>query len=280
MSSHVNTTKEAGGSSSEGGNIELAGTEATIPRKQRSTQQWFWSTLDTEMAYVPMLVCCFVSGLTDSTMFNAYRTFVSMQTGNTIFVALGASDQNTTPYGWAYSLCSIACFIIGCFAFSRMSAILGKQRRAALLTSFLLQTIFVVLAAAIIQGGVLNGAYPSQTASGVVVWRELIPVSLLSFQAAGQIVNSRTLGVSEVPTVVITSLLCDLISDPKLTAPLRENAKRNKRIAAFVLTLTGAICGGWITKGTNTVQASLWLIAGIKFLVTVSWMFWTTEAEK
>lgn len=203
-----------------------------------------------------------------------------MQTGNTIFVALGASGQNTTPYGWVYSLCSIVCFIIGCFAFSRGSALIGKQRRAALLLSFFSQTLFVVLAAAIIQGGVLDGEYPSPTeASGIVVWRELIPVALLSFQAAGQIVNSRTLGVSEVPTVVITSLLCDLISDPKLTAPLRENAKRNKRVTAFILTLAGAICGGWMTKGTGTVQASLWLIAGIKFLVTVSWAFWSSQTD-
>ncbi|KAH9886823.1 hypothetical protein F4778DRAFT_757828 [Xylariomycetidae sp. FL2044] len=223
---------------------------------------------------LPLLACCFATGLTDGTLYNAYGTFVSMQTGNTVFVALGTSGQNNKSFGWAYSLCSIGCFIIGCFAFSRLHEVIGGPKlRRTLFSSFLLQTLCVTLAAAIIQGGIINGQYPSPRGPTEVEFRELVPVALLSFQAAGQIVNSRGLGIGEVPTVVITSLLCDLVSDKKLLDPIKENVKRNRRAVAFVLTLLGAICGGWISKATGAVQPSLWLVAGIKAVITCSWLF-------
>lgn len=37
--------------------------------------------VSTAHADVLMLTCCFISGLVDSTIYNAYGTFVSMQTG-------------------------------------------------------------------------------------------------------------------------------------------------------------------------------------------------------
>ncbi|EKG11253.1 hypothetical protein MPH_11597 [Macrophomina phaseolina MS6] len=207
-----------------------------------------------------------------------------MQTGNTIFVALGASGQNNKPYGWARSLCSIGCFVGGSLFFSRLHALAGARRRATLVLSFLLQGGLVCVAAGLIQGGVINGRYYTNSSASrptpleMVVWAELAPVAMLSFQAAGQIVASRALGVGEVPTVVITSLLCDLVSDLQLLAPLTQNKKRNSRIVAFVLTLVGGIAGGWISKATGVVQPALWIVAGIKLVIGVCWIFWKAKA--
>ena len=97
-------------------------------------------------------------------------------------------------------------------------------------------------------------------------------MALLSFQAAGQIVNSRGLGVGEVPTVVITSLVCDLVSDEMLLAGLTKNGKRNRRFIGFVLTLLGGIVGGWISKSTGQVSPSLWFVAAIKACITLYWV--------
>lgn len=44
-----------------------------------SPTQSRWSLydmVDVKLAYAPLLVCCFLSGLTDSTLYNAYGTFV------------------------------------------------------------------------------------------------------------------------------------------------------------------------------------------------------------
>lgn len=240
----------------------------------------FSEDLDPRYVYLPLLLCCFVTGLTDGTLYNAYGTFVSMQTGNTVFVALGTSGQNNRPFGWARSLTSIGSFIVGCVSFSRFHALVGRGRqRRTVFISFLAQTVFVALAAGLIQGGLIDGHYPSRRDPADVDFRELAPIALLSFQAAGQIVNSRGLGVAEVPTVVITTLLCDLVSDPDIFAPLARNPKRNKRAVAFALTLVGAIAGGFISKVTGLVQNSLWLVAALKLSITVFWFFCGKEKK-
>lgn len=198
--------------------------------------------------------------------------------GNTIFVALGTSGYNNKPYGWARSLCSIAFFIVGSFSFSRFALYLGGRRRGIMMLSFLIQAILVIAAASIVQGGVVDGSYPSKRLPTDVDFKELLIIALLSFQAAGQIVSSRTLKVGEVPTVVVTSMLCDLMSDPALFA-LAKNDKRNRRFIAFVLTLVGAICGGWISKAAGAVDPSLWTVAGIKLVIAFSWLFWKAEPD-
>lgn len=199
-----------------------------------------------------------------------------MQTGNSIFLALGASSQNIKPYDWARSLCSIGCFALGAFFFSRLHRRLGALQRGSLILAFFLQAALVMVAAAIVQAGAVN---QRQSQNGATDWREMAPIAILSFQAAGQIVASRVLGVNEVPTVVITSLLCDLMSDPKLasTPIFRGNRKRNNRVAGFVLTLVGSIIGGWMLKGTGEVQPVLWLVFAIKFVITLGWLFWKGE---
>lgn len=203
-----------------------------------------------------------------------------MQTGNSIFLALGASDQNIKPYDWARSFVSIGCFALGAFFFARLHRRLalgatkqGDIPRGSLVLGFFLQAVLILVAAALVQAGAVN---QRQNGDGATDWREVAPIALLSFQAAGQIVASRVLGVNEVPTVVVTSLLCDLVSDPKL-AVLRGNRKRDNRVAGFVLTLVGSIIGGWMLKGTGQVQPVLWLVFGIKFVITLGWLFWKGE---
>ncbi len=107
-----------------------------------------------------------------------------------------------------------------------------------------------------------------------VDWKDEVTVALLSFQSAGQIVGSRTLCLSEIPTVVVTSVLCDMASDPKLVSPLRTNAKRNRRLLSFVGILLRAVVGGWIATATGGMAPSLWVAGGIKVGVMGAWMVW------
>ncbi|KAF4214594.1 hypothetical protein CNMCM8980_002741 [Aspergillus fumigatiaffinis] len=244
---------------------------STSSDSKKSITGFFNTDINAKHAEVLLYGCCLSSGLVDSTLYNAYNTFVSMQTGNTIFVGLGASNQNLKPYGWARSLTSIGCFVIGCFLFAWLSRLLGPKRRGTLVLSFFLQVAMLVITASLVQSGVIAGI-PSNPASSETHWNQEAPIVLLSIQSAGQIVASRALGFNEIPTVVITSLLCDLVSDPKLF--LLRNEKRDRRVVAFVLTLVGAIAGGWITKGTHDISPVLWIAAGLKLMISVSWIFW------
>ncbi|RCI12649.1 hypothetical protein L249_0782 [Ophiocordyceps polyrhachis-furcata BCC 54312] len=236
-------------------------------KQRRGLAGWILQDVDVRLAYLPLLACCFISGLTDGTIYN----------GNTVFVALGTSGQNNKPYGWARSLCSIVFFVLGSFTFARLYQLLGGRRRGTLTLSFLSQACIVVVAAAMVQGGVIEGRYPSTRSTTRVDFKELIIIALLSFQAAGQIVSSRSVGVGEVPTVVVTSMLCDLVSDRGLFS-LSPNEKRARRFCAFVLTLVGAICGGWISKAAQAVGPSLWTVAAIKLVIALLWAaFWRGE---
>lgn len=192
--------------------------------------------------------------------------------GNTIFVGLGASNQNPRPYGWARSLTSIGCFVAGCFLFARLNRIMGARRRGCLMLSFLTQASIIVITAGLVQGGVIASTIEDDQSRVTLQWEQEVPIVLLSLQSAGQIVASRALGFNEIPTVVITSLLCDLMSDPQLF--LMHNKKRDRRIIAFVLTLLGAVVGGWVTRATGQIAPILWLSAGIKLVVGVAWGFW------
>ncbi|KAK3172869.1 hypothetical protein OEA41_006194 [Lepraria neglecta] len=240
----------------------------------------FTTDVSTAHADILLLTCCFISGLVDSTIYNAYGTFVSMQTGNTIFLGIGGATSfkqppNPKPYGWAKSLTSIFCFCLGCFFFSRFSRAFGSLRRGTLVTSFLIQSVLIFISAAIVEAGVVNGNL--NTIPSDIEWTSEIPIAFLSFQSAGQIIGSRTLNLIEIPSVVLTSMLCDLASDPKLTSSWKDNIKRNRRALAFFGILIGAVAGGFIAEGSGKMQTVLWIAGGLKVVITGSWMLWPVE---
>lgn len=194
--------------------------------------------------------------------------------GNTIFVGLGGSNDETTykPYGWVKSFTSIICFILGSLFFSRLSRFLGPLRRTTLVSSFILQAFLILFTAAVIEADLIQGKL--DYISNDIDWKQEIAIGLLSFQSAGQIVGSRALSLSEIPTVVVTSVLCDFASDPEIARPLTANAKRNRRALAFLGILAGAVAGGWLSRVTGEMQTALWVAGGIKVVVVVAWVCW------
>jgi hypothetical protein len=112
-----------------------------------------------------------------------------------------------------------------------------------------------------------------------IQWIQILPITLLAFQAAGQICASRLLAFDEIPTVVLTTLLCDLLVDPKLCArPWSANPKRNRRIAAFLALFLGAMTAGGLSR-TTTLASSLWLAVALKSFITLSWLTWRNNSD-
>lgn len=193
-------------------------------------------------------------------------------TGNTIFLALGASGQpRSKPYGWLKSLVSISCFLAGCFVFASTRLIRPKAR-GTLATSFILQSICIIIAAALVQSHVVPEPVGLIVETNDINLLELIPLAFLAFQSGGQIVTSRLLGFNEVPTTVLTSVYCDLASDPKFL--VKDNVKRNRRLGAVFFILIGGIAGGWISRSSAGLSTTLWLAAAIKLVIAVGWSLW------
>lgn len=155
---------------------------------------------------------------------------------------------------------------------------MGPTQRLTLASSFALQSMFIMISAAVIESGLVDGRI--NQISRDVDWRTEAPIAMLSFQAAGQMVGSRALALSEIPTVVLTSVLCDFASDPELVSPLGRNVKRNRRAGAFFGILIGAIAGGWITRGSAQVQLALWVAFAIKMVISILWVFWPEKEKK
>jgi Protein of unknown function (DUF1275) len=195
--------------------------------------------------------------------------------GNTIFLALGASGQPIThPYGWLKSLVSIIFFILGCFSFGSTRYIYPLHR-GTLTGSFTIQGLSIFVAAALVQAGVVPQPIGVVTENGSTVsFIELVPLGFLAFQSGGQIVTSRLLGFNEIPTTVLTSVYCDIASDPNILAPLKENVKRNRRVAAVVAILVGGIAGGWLSRSNAGMSSALWIGGTIKIGIAVAWSFW------
>ena len=180
---------------------------------------------------------------------------------------------------------SIAAFWAGCFFFGQSRRVQPKSK-ATLALSFLIQSLLILLAAALAQ----SGAVPAFAMSGLgsaashatlesyeTNNMSLAPVAFLAFQFGGQIVTSRVLGFNEVPTNVLTSLYCDLLSDPLLMAPVGKNVKRNRRVTAIILMIVGGIAGGWLQRSKAGMPAALWIAGAVKMAIAVSWLSWRAK---
>ncbi|KAF7589372.1 hypothetical protein BBP40_004420 [Aspergillus hancockii] len=266
--------KETNGAWSTGAstNVSIAGmVEDTTLRS--SLFRHFHDKIDTTHTDLILIICGFVSGLVDGLSFNAWGSFASMQTGNTVFIALGVSGQPAYPaYLWAKSLIALTVFLTSNVLFIHASRFLGARRRSTLILSFGVQSAALLAAAILVQLGIIDPKPEDPRAP--IEWMQILPISLLSFQAGGQIVTSRVLGLDEIPTVVLTTLLCDLLVDPKLTE--KVNHKRNRRIGAFLALFLGAMTAGGLSKLTE-MSASLWFAFGLKFGIMAGWFVWKGE---
>ncbi|RYP16301.1 hypothetical protein DL765_005207 [Monosporascus sp. GIB2] len=219
----------------------MSGTESleSQTRHKVSTSSSLRRDIDRNFADIPVYLCSLVSGLCDSTTFNASSVFVSMQAGNTVFLALGAAHLPAdAPALWLRALCSIGAFVLGVLAFSQTRRV-GPTAKGTLLASFLAQALLVLAVAPLGQGGAAPGFWPVRVAAAAEAMARrgkaspepcaFVVIALLAFQLGGQIVASRQLGFNEVPANIRTSVYCDLFSDPHILAPWRENPKRDRR---------------------------------------------------
>ncbi|KKF97122.1 putative membrane protein [Ceratocystis platani] len=259
---------------------------ATSP--QRSWYERLFDDIDPRYSDMPVLMCCTMTGLCDAVVFNAAGVFVGMQTGNTIFLALGAAHLPPLESQlWVKAIVSIGAFWAGCFTFSQFRHV-GPKRKLTLAANFLLQAVFMLAVAIITQTGAIPQFRRSAISPHVALhngehdssWIVLLPVALLAFQFGGQVVSSRVLGFNEVPTSVLTSLYCDLMSDPKLFAPLGKNEKRNRRVCAMVMLLIGGILGGWLQRSSGGMPPAIWAAGGLKIIIAVAWLFWKSKEKQ
>lgn len=217
-----------------------------------------------------------------------------LKTGNTVFAALGVSNLPVKAPRLAYlkSLTSIVSFLLGSALISTYHRSLGPCKRWVLVSSFFFQALLTAIAAVLVSRGIASDSpakkppslhilSPNEGDGGVgFPLTDLIPIALLSFQAAGKVVMSRVVGYIGMPAVVLTTLFNDLMSDPGLlTAGLTSNVQRNRRFGGVVSYFSGATAGGALARSTLGFAGALWITVGIKMCLVGAWLLWREECE-
>ncbi|KAI2629480.1 hypothetical protein GGS21DRAFT_545354 [Xylaria nigripes] len=239
------------------------------PSRKLGWRNGMMATVRRDWADSILLVCYIITGLLDSASISTWGSFVSMQTGNTVYLGLGiAAPRESTR--WIKSGTSIGFFCLGSVFFSFFHRFFSPRRRWVLCMSFLMQAGVTIAAAAILGFGPTS-ADPKES----IGWTELVPIALIAFQSSGQAVTSRALKHNALTSVVLTSIYLDLFSDFHLFAA--HNVDRNRRVAAPLLLLGGAIIGGILAHSTAGFAGALWVCAVLKLAVVVAWIFWPEE---
>jgi hypothetical protein len=152
---------------------------------------------------------------------------------------------------------------------------LGPLRRSTFVCSWLIQALFIYICAGLEFANVVPNDAGDVLPDSFIV---LLPLALLSFQSAGQMVISRVLGYAEVTSVVLTSAYFDLGFDEKLMAGPTKNVKRNRRVASMIMVLVGAIAGGFLTQDED-ISKVLWLAGSLKVAIALVWVFWKSKGS-
>jgi hypothetical protein len=255
-------------------------------------QKHFTADISKSWADIALLGCYIITGLLDSSSVFIWGSFVSMQTGkirrvipkvigkftdtmmigNTVYLGLGVVAPNDNDR-WMRSGISIAFFCLGSLFFSYYHRALSPRKRWVLVSSHVIQLSLIIAAASMVTFGPPTS---KETPFNIFIGA---PIALIAFQAAGQAVTSRVLQYNGLTSVVLTSIYCDLFSDPSLLAGFQANPERNRRAAAPVLLLFGAILGGLWAHSSIGLAGALWTAVALKTLVVTAWMLWAADSK-
>ncbi|OKL56826.1 hypothetical protein UA08_07719 [Talaromyces atroroseus] len=209
--------------------------------KPKHSRLWhhFKEEIDPRHCDLIMLYCYLITGFLDSSSTLIWGSFVSMQTGNTVYLGLGLAGVSGSGDRAIKSGASIASFCIGSMFFGAFYRLFPGLRRWVLCVSFTIQMLLMVCAAVIV-----TTERPSRESE--LTWRVIVPVILVAFQSSGQAVTSHVMGLGGLSSVVLTNTYCDLFSHVEIFSPvtLMKSLPQRRRFFAVVLLLLGTILGG------------------------------------
>jgi uncharacterized membrane protein YoaK (UPF0700 family) len=209
-----------------------------------------------------MLALTFATGIEDAVTFPDYHCFVSNQTGNTVLLAIAASQSITPPIVSLPQIAtSLSMFILGGCIMGQIGNFIGCRRRGWLIFSSIIQTA-LVFAASWLQG--------RRVSSPQIEAKDLGVLALLAISAGGQVAMARSLRMTEITTANATSAYVDTFIDVNLYK--FQNRSRNRRFL-FLLSLCGGSFTGAFAYPKLGSPMTLLISAVGKVLVTLALFF-------
>ncbi|KAJ5917244.1 hypothetical protein N7466_010798 [Penicillium verhagenii] len=237
----------------------------------RAVSKYLREEINTHRGDLLLLICYIITGLLDSSAVFIWGSFVSMQTGNTVYFGLGL--VGTDDDRWIKSGVSICGFCLGSLFFSTFHRYFSPRLRWVITVSFCIQFLCIVVAATVV-----TVFRPARDAP--LSWLILLPIALVAFQSSGQAVASRVLKYNGLTSVVLTSIYCDLFShEDFLSLKVFRNAEEMRRLGAVLCLLVGVVLGGLWAHSSIGMMGALWTAAIMKACIVVAWLLWKGQHE-
>lgn len=239
------------------------------PPPPRRLARYLQHELDPRRGDLVLLFCYVITGLLDSSAVFIWGSFVSMQTGNTVYFGLGL--VGTDDDRWIKSGVSIAGFCLGSLCFAAFHRAFVPRQRWVLCASFMVQLLCITVAALVV-------TIHRASRDAPLSWSVLVPLALVAFQSSGQAVTSRVLNYGGLTSVVLTSIYCDLFSHPDFVSrKLIGNAEEMRRAGAVICLLSGTVLGGLWAHSSVGMMGALWTAAVLKGIILLAWFGWKTK---
>jgi uncharacterized membrane protein YoaK (UPF0700 family) len=245
-------------------------------RYRKGLWQYFKQEIDPRHCDIILLYCYLITGFLDSSSIFIWGSFVSMQTGNTVYLGLGlaGADQASNGDRCIKSGASIASFCIGSTFFGAYYRVFPPMKRWVLCLSFAIQMLLMVCAATIV-----TTEHPTREPG--LTWRVIVPLVLVAFQSSGQAVTSHVLNQGGLSSVVLTNTYCDLFSHVDLFSPgtLVKSLPQRRRATAIALLLSGTILGGIWARSPVGMMGALWTVVVLKGSIILAWSLWRAKRD-
>ncbi|KAJ5183954.1 hypothetical protein N7492_001570 [Penicillium capsulatum] len=249
----------------------LGSAQPSRPHRPNPVYRYLHDELETRHGDLLLLACYIITGLLDSSAVFIWGSFVSMQTGNTVYFGLGL--VGTSDIRWIKAGVSICGFCLGSLCFAAFHRSFAPRERWVLCGSFFAQLCCIAIAATIV-----TIYRPSRDAP--LSWVNLLSLALVAFQSSGQAVTSRVLKYNGLTSVVLTSVYCDLFSHPDLlSSKVFGHTEEMRRLSAVVCLLVGVVLGGVWAHSSVGLMGALWMAAFLKGAIILAWLGWNRKCS-
>jgi uncharacterized membrane protein YoaK (UPF0700 family) len=194
-------------------------------------------SLSEDRLLLALLTMTLVTGLVDAVSYLGLgRVFTANMTGNVAL--LGFALAGAPRLSIARSLTSLLAFLLGAVFGGRIGIALSVLHRRWLLTAAALEAGLLFIAALASFGLDVGSEAPA---------RRLYAVIVLTAVAMGlRTATVRRLGVADITTTVLTSLLAGLAGDSSLAGG--SNPRMGRRVGAVLSMLSGAAIGALLLR--------------------------------
>ncbi|KAI0700171.1 hypothetical protein BC835DRAFT_1328751 [Cytidiella melzeri] len=244
------------------------------------TKAHIMSEVDPERSTFPLAAYCFMTGFINVVCFSAIFVWCAFQTGNTVQLAIalarlfqGPPGQRDTTFHLPdkLALTSLLTFIFGAFL-GRIGDKIGAKTRFWLFLGTMIQALFTMAAAICIWK---SGQPSIADARSDVAWTNALAFATVGFMSASmglQGIMGKRVNTQFATTIVLTTVWCELMADPKLFKLNSLIRSRDHKVIGVFTLFVGGFASRAILQAIGSA-GTLGIGCGIRVLVAVWWLF-------